>query len=162
MASRSRLQRTAVDRSVGEHFSCSLSAVVVARVHEFGGDVAVESLLRRAGSTRGRAYLSDIANWIAYDEAIALLRAGAMVTHHPGFAQAVGEESGRRLGASPVATLLRSLGSPEAVYCTIGVTAHKYTTVSTLEVADCGPGHATVAARQLEGFARSGEHCAWT
>lgn len=162
MGSRPHHQAPAVDRSVGDHFSCSLSAVVIARVHEFGGDVAVESLLRRAGSGRGRAYLCDIANWIAYDEAIALLQAGAMVTHHPGFARAVGEESGRRLGASPVATLLRPLGSPEAVYRTIAVTAQKYSTVSTLEVIDCGPGRATVAARHAEGFTRSEEHCAWT
>jgi diguanylate cyclase (GGDEF)-like protein len=162
MASRPHHQAPAVDRSVGNHFSCSLSAVVIARVHAFGGDVAVESLLRRAGSTRGRAYLCDIANWIAYDEAIALLQAGPLVTHHPGFARAVGEESGRRLGASPVATLLRSLGSPEAVYRTVAVTAQKYSTVSTLEVTDCGAGHATIAARPVEGFPRSAEHCAWT
>ncbi|HEY3774400.1 MAG TPA: sensor domain-containing diguanylate cyclase [Solirubrobacteraceae bacterium] len=162
MASRPHHQAPAVDRSVGDHFSCSLSTVVIARVHDFGGDVAVESLLRRAGSSRGRAYLCDIANWIAHDEAIALLRAGATVTHHPSFARAVGEDSGLRLGASPVAAVLRSLGSPEAVYRTVAVTAQKYSTVSTLEVVDCGPGQATIAARGVEGFPRSAEHCAWT
>ncbi|HTU31455.1 MAG TPA: diguanylate cyclase [Solirubrobacteraceae bacterium] len=162
MASRPHHQAPAVDRSVGEHFSCSLSAVVIARVHDFGGDVAVESVLRRAGSTHGRAYLCDIANWMAYDEAVALLRAGALVTHHPAFAQAVGEDSGRRLSASPVAALLRSLGSPEAVYRTIAATAQKYSTVSTLEAGECAPGQAAVVARQVDGFDRSAEHCAWT
>ncbi len=162
MASRPHPQAPAVDRSVGDHFSCSLSAVVIARVHEFGGDVAVEALLRRAGSGRGRAYLCDIANWIAYDEAIALLQAGAVVTHHPAFARAVGEDSGRRLGASPVAVLLRSLGSPEAVYRTIAATAQKYSTVSTLQAPDCGPGHAAIVARHVEGYDRSSEHCSWT
>jgi diguanylate cyclase (GGDEF)-like protein len=162
MASRPHPQAPAVDRSIGDHFSCSLSAVVIARVHDFGGDVAVESLLRRAGSSRGRAYLSDIANWIAHDEAIGLLRAGATVTHHPSFARAVGEDSGRRLSASPVAALLRSLGSPEAVYRTVSATAQKYSTVSTLRAIECAPGHAVIAAGQVDGFARSAEHCAWT
>jgi diguanylate cyclase (GGDEF)-like protein len=153
---------TARPRPGGEHFSCALSAVVIARVHEFGGDGAVESLLRHAGTARDRAYLCDTSNWISCDEAVQLLRAGARVTHHPAFARAVGEDSGRRLGGSPVATLLRSLGSPEAVYRQIAATAHKYTTITTLEAVDCGPGHASVVARPVEGFERSPEHCAWT
>ena len=144
------------------HFSCALSAVLVARVREHGGDGAVDAVLRRAGSCRSVQYLEDIANWISHDEAIALWEAGARVTHHPAFARAVGEDSARRLNGSPVATLLRSLGSPENVYREIATTATKYSTVATLEAVDCRPGEAEIVARPVEGFPRSADHCAWT
>jgi diguanylate cyclase (GGDEF)-like protein len=150
------------DLARGEHFSCSLSAVLIARVYEFGSDGAVEALLRRAGSPRTREYLLDIGNWISYDEAVALWRAGADVTHHPDFAHAVGIESARRLNGSPVATLLRSLGSPESVYRQIATTATKYTSVSALTANECRPGYAELEARPLAGFPRSIDHCRWT
>src|ERR1700744_1427112 len=95
----------------GKHFSCSMSAVLIARVREHGGDAAVTELLRVAGSERSAAYLTDTGNWISFDEGKALWRAGAQVTHHPEFARAVGEDAARFLNASPVANLLRQLGS---------------------------------------------------
>jgi diguanylate cyclase (GGDEF)-like protein len=151
-----------VDLADGEHFSCSLSMVLLARVYEFGGDGAVEALLRRAGSTRTPGYLNDIGNWISYAEATALWRAGTEITHHPDFAHQVGVESARRLNGSPVATLLRSLGSPENVYRQIATTAAKYSAATTLEAVDCGPGHAEVVAHPNAGFPRDQDHCSWT
>jgi hypothetical protein len=93
-----------------------MSAVALARADGFGGAEAVEETLRLAGSRRTREYLSDITNWIAYDEAVALWRAGAQVTRHPQFARAVGIDAAKRMGSSQVAAMLRSLGSPENVY----------------------------------------------
>ncbi|MGH2876094.1 MAG: diguanylate cyclase domain-containing protein, partial [Solirubrobacteraceae bacterium] len=146
----------------GNHFSCSLSAVLLARVRDHGGDPAVSDVLRRAGSRRSVAYLNDIGNWISFHEGLALWRAGAEVTLHPQFARAVGEDAVRRLSGSPVATLLRSLGSPEAVYRQIATTAAKYSTASTLEAVDCGPGYAEIVSRAVPGFPRHPDHCAWT
>ena len=146
----------------GHHFSCSLTAVLLARVHAFGGDEAVAELLQRAGSSRTVEYLSDIANWVAYDEAIALWQAGGEITRHPHFARAVGEDAARRLNASPVAALLRSLGSPEAVYRQIALTAAKFSVVTSMEAVEVGPGRAVLEARACAGFARSAYHCAWT
>jgi diguanylate cyclase (GGDEF)-like protein len=146
----------------GRHFSCSLTAVLLARVHAFGGDEAVARLLREAGSPRTPAYLTDIANWISFDEACGLWSVGAQVTRHPQFARAVGEDAARRLNASPVAALLRSLGSPEAVYAKIALTAAKFAVVTTLEAIDVGPGYAVIKAKAVEGFSRSAYHCAWT
>jgi hypothetical protein len=57
----------------GNHFSCSLSAVMIARLHDHGGDEAVARLLREAGCARPPDYLLDTGNWISYAEA--LLRA---------------------------------------------------------------------------------------
>src|SRR5437764_15150157 len=93
----------------GSHFSCSLSAVLIARVHAFGGDEAVAELLRSAGIQRSAEYLTDITNWISYDEAVSLWEACGRVTHRPDFARAVGEDAPRRLTGSPVAALLHSL-----------------------------------------------------
>jgi diguanylate cyclase (GGDEF)-like protein len=148
--------------NAGNHFSCSLTAVLIARVHDYGGEDAVSELLRESGVTRSREYLCDIVNWVSHDEAVSLLRAGARITHHPAFARAVGEDSARRLNGSPVASLLRSLGSPENVYRQIATTATKYSTVARLEAVDAGPGFAEIVATSVPGFPRSPEHCAWT
>lgn len=139
-----------------------MSAVLLRRVHDFGGDEAVAELMQRAGSTRTAAELLEIANWISYDEAIALWRCGAEVTHHPQFARAVGEDSARRLNDSPVAALLRSLGSPENVYGQIATTATKYSTVVVLQARDCEPGRAEIIATAVPGFPRNAHHCTWT
>ena len=119
-------------------------------------------MLELAGSQRSSEYLMDLANWISYDEAVALWRAGARVTQHPQFARAVGEDAARRLNASPVAALFRSLGSPENVYRQIATSATKYSVVTTLEAVDIGPGYAEIVAVPVDGFPRDSDHCAWT
>jgi diguanylate cyclase (GGDEF)-like protein len=146
----------------GDHFSCSMSAVLLGRVHAFGGAEAVAEVLGLAGSRRTPEYLTDITNWIAYDEAVALWRAGALVTHHPHFARAIGEDTARRLSGSQVSAALRSLGTPENVYRAIATSAGEFSTVTKLAVIDAGPGFADVTATAVDGFLRSAEHCAWT
>ncbi len=139
-----------------------MSAVLLGRVAASGGEHAVHEVLRRAGSRRSREYLLDTTNWIAYDEAVALWRAGADVTHHPQFARAVGVDAAHRLGSSQVAAMLRSLGSPEAVYRAITSGVAEFTTVTRLEVTEAVPGYAQVIATATDGFPRSIEHCSWT
>lgn len=139
-----------------------MSAVLLARVRDTAGQPGVAELLRRAGSARTPEYLSDIANWISLEEGIALWRAGAAVTHHPQFARAVGEDAVRRLAGSPVANLLRSLGSPERVYEQITTVATKYSNAATLEAVDSGPGYVEIRATVAPGLVRDPDHCAWT
>ncbi len=139
-----------------------MSAVLIARAHAYGGAQAVAEVLRLAGSKRSPEYLLDITNWIAYDEAVALWQAGARVTHHPQFARAVGVDAAERLGSSQVASMLRSLGSPETVYGAIAKGAANFSTVTDLEVTQARSGYAEVVATASEGFPRSVEHCAWT
>jgi diguanylate cyclase (GGDEF)-like protein len=146
----------------GHHFSCSLTAVLLARVHAYGGGASVAELLREAGSTRSVEYLTDIGNWVSFDEAIALWAAGARVTKHPQFARAVGEDAAKRLNGSPVAELFRSLGSPEAVYRQIAIGATKFSTTTELEAVAGGPGFAEIVATAAPGFPRHPDHCAWT
>ncbi len=139
-----------------------MSAVLLARVAAFGGDQAVLDVLRLAGSQRTVEYLTDITNWIAYDEAVALWQAGGRVTHHPQFARAVGVDAAQRLGSSQIAAMLRSLGSPERAYGAVAQGAAKFSTVTDLKVTQARPGHVQVVATACEGFPRSVEHCAWT
>src|SRR4051794_24899461 len=164
LSSRSALTsvRPITERMAGSHFSCSLTAVLLARVHAYGGAGAVAELLRETQSPRTPEYLLDIGNWISYDEAVALWAAGARVTRHPQFARAVGEDAARRLNGSPVAALFRSLGSPEEVYRHLAIGATKFSIVTTLEAVDVGPGYAEIVANAAPGFPRNADHCAWT
>jgi diguanylate cyclase (GGDEF)-like protein len=146
----------------GNHFSCSMTAILIVRVHSFGGDAAVARLLREAGSERAPDYLQDIGNWVSYDEAVALWESGERITRHPAFARALGDDAARRLNGSPMAGIFRSLGSPEAVYRQIATAASKFSTVTDLEAVDTGPGHAEIVAVAAEGFPRNAHHCAWT
>jgi hypothetical protein len=134
-----------------------MTSLLVERVRDSGGEAVVAELLRLAGSRRSAEYLCDLANWISYDEAVALWRAGARVTQHPQFARAVGEDAARRHNASPVAALFRSLGSPENVYRQIATSATKYSVVTTLEAVDVGPGFAEIVAVPVEGFVRDAD-----
>ena len=146
----------------GHHFSCSMSAVLLAEITELAGREAIPELLRVAGSSRTTDYLSDISNWISYDEAIALWRAGMQVSHNPQLPTLTGRRAARRLSSSPVAALLRSLGSPENIYRQITTTASKFSTVSRLDAVETGPGFAVLTSTPTDGFPRAAEHCAWT
>jgi diguanylate cyclase (GGDEF)-like protein len=146
----------------GNHFSCSMTAVLIGVVDTHGGEDAIRETLLAASSNRSPDYLLDTGNWVSHDEAVALWRAGAEVTHHPQFARMVGEQAGRRLNGSPVAALLRSLGSPENVYAQLATTSTRFSTVSSLEAKTVGPGFAEIVSTPLHGHPRSAEHCAWT
>ena len=139
-----------------------MTAVLLAEVVDQAGGGAVPELLRLANSKRTPEYLRDITNWISYDEAVALWRAGARVTQNPRLPQLVGERAAHRLSSSPVAALLRSLGSPENLYREISTGATKFSTVIRLEPIETGPGFAELVATPVDGFPRSAEHCAWT
>src|SRR5436305_13057938 len=84
------------DTTPGQHFSCSMSSVLLAEIREFGGEDAVVALLRLAGSRRSAAELSDLTNWIPYDEAVALWRAGAELTHNPRSPELGGRRAAQR------------------------------------------------------------------
>jgi diguanylate cyclase (GGDEF)-like protein len=149
-------------RTAGAHFSCVMSALMLRKVAELGGGVAVAELLARSGTTRTRDYLTNVGNWISYDEASALWTAAVEVTHHPTLARVVGAEAGARLGGSQVASLLRSLGSPEEVYRQLESTSSKYSTVVRIEVLEIGPGFAEMEVRVVPGFPRTEHLCDWT
>jgi diguanylate cyclase (GGDEF)-like protein len=146
----------------GHHFSCAATAVLIHRVRSSAGEEGVERLLDEAGSARTAAYLEDITNWVAYEEVIALWRAGAAVTGDTGFARHAGEDTVRRLGTSATSTVLRTLGSPEALLEQIGVASHRFSVASTLEPVTVRPGRAEIWAFANPGFPRNALACQWT
>ncbi len=139
-----------------------MSAVLLRLVRSEIGETAVAELLERAGSRHDVPYLEGAENWMSLDEASALLEAGVQVTGDPTFARRVGEETLRQHAGTQVATLLRSLGSVEAVLQAMGQAAGKVSTVTELKAVETAPGRAVVRAVAREGFTRGRLHCDWT
>jgi diguanylate cyclase (GGDEF)-like protein len=150
------------DTQKGNHYPCSMSAVLIAEVKELGGPAAVAELMKLSGTQRSLEYLTDLANWISYDEAIALWRAGMRVTHNPQLPRVLGQRAAERLASSPVAAALRSLGSPGKVYEQVATSATTFSTVVRMEAVEMGDHTAVLTCEPVEGFERAPEHCAWT
>jgi diguanylate cyclase (GGDEF)-like protein len=141
---------------------CTMTHVLLGLVREAGGDVAVTALLQRAGARHTASYLENVDNWISLDEASALLEAGALETGERAFARRVGESTLRRHAGTQVATVLRSLGSLEAVLEAVALTTPKVSTVTEIEAVEVRPGHAVITAIARPGFTRRLSHCEWT
>ena len=154
-------QQQNADRAPDHHFACTLSSVLVRRVRRLLGEEGLTDLLERAGSKRTIAYLDDLTNWISHAEAMALFEAAAELTGDPQIARHVGEETVAQHAGTPVATLMRSLGSPEAIYGAMAQAGSKFTTVSVLEAVEVEPGRAIIREHAVEGFVRTVAHCDW-
>jgi diguanylate cyclase (GGDEF)-like protein len=139
-----------------------MSAVLIGEMHDFGGPDAVARLMELSGSERSVEYLIDLSNWISYDEALAMWRAGMEVTHNPQLPRVLGQRAAERLASSPVAAALRSLGSPGKVYEQVATSATKFSTVVRMEAVEMGDHTAVLTCEPIEGFRRAPEHCAWT
>jgi succinate-semialdehyde dehydrogenase/glutarate-semialdehyde dehydrogenase len=105
-------------------------------VRKEGGEQAVTELLERAGSTRTPEFLDDVSNWISYAEAMSLFDAAEDLVGDMQVARHTGEQTLAQHAGTPVATLLRSLGSPEAVLDKIAVTAARFSTVAEMDAVD--------------------------
>jgi diguanylate cyclase (GGDEF)-like protein len=139
-----------------------MAATLVRHVRTLRGDDGPTQLLRLANVPYTAAYLEDIGNWIWYEEAIALFEAAIELTGDPGLARRVGEEMVRQHAGTPVATLLRSLGSPEAIFDQLAVAVTKFSTVTEMRPLEVSPGRAIVEAKARPGFSRHRHLCAWT
>jgi diguanylate cyclase (GGDEF)-like protein len=154
------LDREAEGQSA-HHFACTLSSVLVRRVRRLCGEKGVTALLELSGTDRSVGYLDDLTNWITYDEAMALFNAAVEVTGEEDIARQIGEETLAQHAGTPVATLMRSLGSPEEIYRQITQAGSKFTTVSKLDAVEVTPGRALIRERVLPGFDRTKPHCDW-
>jgi diguanylate cyclase (GGDEF)-like protein len=150
------------DQGLGaHHFACTLSSVLVRRVRRVCGENGLAQLLELSGSEHTVAYLDEITNWISYDESMALFAAAVEVTGEEQIARQVGEETLAQHAGTPVATLMRSLGSPEEIYRQIAQAGSKFTTVSRLEAVEVAPGRAVIREQACAGFERTRAHCDW-
>ena len=116
------------------------------------GSAAVQEVVRRSGVPYDADHLDEIANWIWYEEAIAVFEAAADVTGDPTVGLRAGEQSLRQHAGTPVATLLRQLGSPEAVLAQTSLVATKFSTITAMEPTKVAPGHAVVTAVARPGY----------
>jgi diguanylate cyclase (GGDEF)-like protein len=155
---------TSGDRSFSEerHICCSMTSVLLRTVRSQRGTGGVRELLARAGTHHDPLFLEDTDNWVSLEEAMALLEAGIAVTGDPDLPQRVGADTIRQHAGTQVSTLLRSLGSPEAVLAVVTNTSAKLSAVSDLATLETQPGFAVVRAVAREGFRRYPVHCAWT
>jgi diguanylate cyclase (GGDEF)-like protein len=138
---------------------CSMVSALLRRVRALGGEETVAELLRRAESERTAAYLEDVGNWIRYEEAVTLFHRAAEITGDSQIGLHAGEDMVRQHAGTNVATLLRSLGSPEAVLEQVSVTVTKFSTVTAMEPVEVSPGKAVVKAYARPGFKRDRHLC---
>jgi diguanylate cyclase (GGDEF)-like protein len=141
---------------------CSMTSVLLRLVRSTGGDAAVASLLERAQIRHEPSYLENVDNWISLDEATAMFEAGVLQTGDPLFARRVGENTLRQHAGTQVATVLRSLGSTEAVLQAVAQSAARLSSVTKMEAIEAVPGRGVVRACAREGFSRRRLHCDWT
>jgi diguanylate cyclase (GGDEF)-like protein len=149
-------------RDSGREIACSMTSVALRLIRSEGGEAAVAELLERAQVRRKPSYLENVDNWISLAEATSLLEAGVQQTGDPLFARRVGENTLRQHAGTQVATVLRSLGSTEAVFQAIAQTGSRLSAVTEIEAIEAVPGRGVLKARAREGFTRQRLHCDWT
>src|SRR5256714_12601760 len=142
--------------------SVPMASPLVRPVRASLGEEAVQDVLRLAGVDYPTTYLEEVSNWIWLHEAVALFEAAAEVTGDQGIGRRIGEETVRQHGGTPVATLMRSLGSPQAVYEQLPVGVTKFSTVTELIPTAVEPGRAVIRAKARPGFTRHRHLCNWT
>jgi diguanylate cyclase (GGDEF)-like protein len=142
--------------------ACSMTSVMLRLVRSTGGDRAVAELLERAGVEHEPSYLENVENWISLDQATAMFQAGVDLTGDPLFARRVGENTLRQHAGTQVATVLRSLGSTEAVLQAVAQSTARVSAVTKMEAIEASPGRGVVMACAREGFTRRRLHCDWT
>jgi diguanylate cyclase (GGDEF)-like protein len=142
--------------------ACSMTSVILRLVRSTLGEAAVAELLERAGVKHEPAYLENVENWISLDEATAMFEAGVELTGDPLFARRVGENTLRQHAGTQVATVLRSLGSTEAVLQAVAQSTARVSAVTKMEAIEAEPGRGVVRACARDGFTRRRLHCDWT
>jgi diguanylate cyclase (GGDEF)-like protein len=146
----------------GRHICCTMTTVMLRLVADELGEAGVDALLAHAGSARTRAFLQTEENWISLDEAVSLLEACVAGTGDPTVPRRVGARTVRQHAGTGVSTVLRSLGSPEAVLQAVATASSKLSTVTVMESLENAPGRAVVRAAARPGFVRHPLHCDWT
>jgi diguanylate cyclase (GGDEF)-like protein len=141
---------------------CTMASVLMRLTQELAGRDAVAELLRVSGTKHDEAFLDNPDHWISVQEAVALLEAGQEITGDPQLARKVGEQTVRQHAGSQVATLLRSLGSPEAILSNMALAAGRFSTVTEMAALECEPGRAVITSRPRTGITRHKLHCDWT
>src|SRR4051794_29396587 len=138
-----------------------MSSVLLRRLRQTDGERMVRDVLARAGVRYEPEFLDNPVNWIWYEEACALLEAAVELTGDERLPVRVGEDAVRQHAGSAVATLLRGLGSPEAVYQQLMVAVTKFSTVTEMQPLEVEPGRAVIRARARNEHGHHPPMCQW-
>jgi uncharacterized protein (TIGR02265 family) len=142
--------------------ACSMASTLLRRVRAGGGEEAVASLIEAAGIPQTADFLDNVDNWMPYEDAGALMEAAVELTGDEQVVRRVGEDMVRQHAGTAVATLLRSLGSPQAIYEQLTLAATKFSTVIDMAPVEAEPGRVVVRASAKPGYARHRLHCQYT
>src|SRR5690349_9175486 len=142
--------------------ACSMASTLIRRIRAGGGADTVAALIRESGVPHDAAYLENIENWMSYEDAGRLMETAVRLTGEEDIVRRVGEDTVRQHAGTPVATLLRSLGSPQAVFEQLTLAATKFSTVIDLVPTEVEPGRVVVSAKAKPGYRRHRLHCQYT
>jgi diguanylate cyclase (GGDEF)-like protein len=126
------------------------------------GEDGLTELVSRSGVPHGPDYLDEVTNWVPYEDVVALFEAASELMDDRQIGRRLGEDAVRQHAGTHVATLLRSLGSPERIYEQIAATATKFSTVTELVPLEVAPGHAAIRGRNRLGIPRHPLLCDYT
>src|SRR3954471_10570242 len=142
--------------------ACSMASTLVRRIRATGGEEAVSRLLAAAAIPQSAEYLENVDNWMSYEDAGSLMEAAVELTGDDQVVRRVGEDTVRQHAGTAVATLLRSLGSPQAVFEQLTLAATKFSTVIDMVPVEIDPGRVVVRAKAKPGYKRHRLHCQYT
>jgi diguanylate cyclase (GGDEF)-like protein len=142
--------------------ACTLTSTLLKRLRSTLGDEGVRQVVRRSGVRHSPGYLEEVSNWIPYDDAVVLFETAVEVTADEQIGWRVGQDAVRQHAGTAVATLLRSLGSPEAILGQLALAVTKFSTVTVMAPVEVAPGRAVVEARNRLGIPRHPQLCDYT
>lgn len=130
------------------------SRLVLLYVERQGGPEAVRRVLERAGLAGAEERLMDEGHWFSYDEKIQLFGAAAGVLDDPRVTRSIGQTAIEANVGEGLKVGLRALGSPRFLYQNVVRANGKFTGSHSMEIAELGADHATIAYRDLTDQAR--------
>ena len=150
-------------KEIGEaRVACTLTSTLLKRVRSSLGEEGARQVVRSSGVSHSPEHLEQIDNWIDYADAVLLFEAAVKVADDEQIGWRVGQDAVRQHAGTAVATLLRSLGSPERIYEQIALTATKFSTVTDMAPTEVEPGRAVIQARNRLGIERHPTLCDYT
>ena len=137
-------------------------SLTIGHVRARAGTGGVERLLELAGETRPLAVLEDQTGWSTQEQKIRLFEAAAVVLDDPQAARRVGETVLEQRTATSLKLLLRTLGSPAALYRSVARASAKFSTNYTCTALSVGRREAVISNRIHEGYTPHTADCAYT
>jgi diguanylate cyclase (GGDEF)-like protein len=139
--------------------SGAVTGTLLRFVRSRAGEEAVGEVVRRAGLACSAAELEDPARWWSYQTRSRLYRAATELLDDPDLMFQVGREAVTSGLPTSVILVMRALGTPRQAYRRVPHVMAKFTTTSTMEVAEATATSATMIYRAQPGFVHSRLDC---